>query len=670
MTSTTVIASEARQPIPVWLTLLAHLYPPKGTLLIGAGAGNSPWVKHLQTENHPNVTLVEADEAKATRLKTTTQNQPHWQVKHHVIAQHTAPTPFYTASLQTESGLLEPESMRSHWPNLKTTDQQTRQAVSLAELQADAEIPANWLLVDCLPALPILQGAAQQLAAFDVIALRVLLNNTQDTANDNDNDNAHNELTQSASANALQPALQALGFRCLAIETSRHPAIGHALFVRDIAALAQQLQQQLAQQTQTLAQAKAQAETATTAAAKQAEERAAQVQQLTQAKEAADKLATDRQQQIEQLKEAAAQAKSAADKLVNEQHQKMEKLKDQLMHTVNISEHTSQQLGAIKKQQEQLTPLLAATSGLPNQWNAFAEALFARLAGTETTLAQINKQLAPEQLRGMLLPTLTEKLQEQGGTQKDHLKEVETRFRTELGKGLGNAVKQIEAFVSIQNYLTTGESISGFHGWPISPDIGLFLIEKIRERQYDLIIEFGSGTSTILISKAFNKEKKSSNFKETDDLKKLVSPILTFEHSAKYLKETKIALAANRNPSNVALIHAPLIDWNDGDINFLFYDCESHIKDLAAEIKETKKRILIFIDGPPGGTCPNARYPAIPIIFKHLGMHAIDIVLDDANRPEEKSIISSWKVFWKKRSIQVTEELVSSEKGIYFASTL
>jgi hypothetical protein len=317
MTSTPVIASEARQSIPVWLTLLAHLYPPKGTLLIGAGAGNSPWVKHLQTENHPNVTLVEADEAKATRLKTATQNSPHWQVKQHVIAQHAAPTQFYTASMQTESGLIEPESLRSLWPNLKTTDQQTRQAASLAELQADAETPANWLLVDCMPALSILQGAAKQLAGFDVIATRVLLQENS----------LHNS---AANVDQLQLALEAIGFQCVAIETSRHPAIGHALFVRDTVAQAQAA----AEQAKALAE-QAQAQAVKVAAEQLVAERqahGAEVQQIKDAAEqakaqaeqaqaqatkvAADQLAAERQAhgaEVQQLKDAAEQAKAQAE---------------------------------------------------------------------------------------------------------------------------------------------------------------------------------------------------------------------------------------------------------------------------------------------------------------------------------------------------------------------
>lgn len=271
MHTTPVTASEALQSTPaqksllLWLDMLRQLYPPCGVMLVGAGSGSSPWVQYLMTANWLNVTLIEADEATACRLKATTQSQPSWQVLSHVIGPNNAPTLFYSASLHTESGLLEPESLRSLWPNLKTTHKQTRQAIALAELQQDAEPPANWLMLDCLPALPIIQGAAQQLAAFDVIAVRVLLNENAPQAS-------------ASTADELQPVLQALGFRCLIIETSRHPALGHALFVRDTAAQASHLQQQLSQQAQT---------------------NQAQAQDLAQAKAAADKLASGRIAQIQ-----------------------------------------------------------------------------------------------------------------------------------------------------------------------------------------------------------------------------------------------------------------------------------------------------------------------------------------------------------------------------------
>jgi hypothetical protein len=78
--------------------------------------------------------------------------------------------------------------------------------------------------------------------------------------------------------------------------------------------LTKESQLQIGQHRQAAEQAKLRinaAETSAAAAAKQAAERAAQVQQLAQAKATADKLATDRQLQLEELKRSQAQSAQA-----------------------------------------------------------------------------------------------------------------------------------------------------------------------------------------------------------------------------------------------------------------------------------------------------------------------------------------------------------------------
>ena len=149
-----VNASESREPLPAhqailpWLGLLRQLYPPSAVLLVGAGSGTSPWVQHLLATGHRNVTLVEADEPTAARLKLVAQAQPSWAVQQGVVGRNSEHTPFYTASLQTESGLLEPESLRSLWPNLQTTHQQSRQAIERLGAQLDGILRSHSIMAN------------------------------------------------------------------------------------------------------------------------------------------------------------------------------------------------------------------------------------------------------------------------------------------------------------------------------------------------------------------------------------------------------------------------------------------------------------------------------------------------------------------------------------------
>lgn len=250
------------------------------------------------------------------------------------------------------------------------------------------------------------------------------------------------------------------------------------------------------------------------------------------------------------------------------------------------------------------------------------------------------------------------------------IKNLEKELRASFGKDLGNAVKQIEAFVSIQSYLNTGDSISGFHGWPISPDLGLFLIERIRERHYDLIIEFGSGISTILLAKVLQIQQRAAVSQPPSAGGELSRRICSFEHDPVYLRKTRDMLAARDLTSMVTLNHAPLLDWPDDTGRYLHYDCDATLAALAKQLADAPKRVLVLVDGPPGATCANARYPAVPKIFKHFARHEIDVVLDDASRPEEKAVIQLWRAFWKQRSMRVTDSTVPSEKGLFSAQTM
>lgn len=254
------------------------------------------------------------------------------------------------------------------------------------------------------------------------------------------------------------------------------------------------------------------------------------------------------------------------------------------------------------------------------------------------------------------------------------IKDLEKQLRASFEKGMANSVKQIEDFISIQSYLTSGDSLSNFHGWPISPDIGLFLVEHIRERRHDLIIEFGSGTSTALFAKTL-KVSRPEALAGTAKAGKGASlatvraarPVCAFEHDKLYVRKTQAMLESQGLLEWVSLNHAPLVDWEDDTGRYLYYDCDAMLAGLAKRLAGAPKRVLVLIDGPPGSTCPNARYPAVPHVFKHFARHEVDVVLDDASRPEEKAVIELWRAYWKKRSIHAIEASESSEKGLYWA---
>ncbi|MBE6035982.1 MAG: hypothetical protein E7222_14990 [Clostridiales bacterium] len=73
--------------------------------------------------------------------------------------------------------------------------------------------------------------------------------------------------------------------------------------------------------------------------------------------------------------------------------------------------------------------------------------------------------------------------------------------------------------------------------------------------------------------------------------------------------------------------------------------------------------MLVIVDGPPGATGKNARYPAVPITMKYFSATSIDFILDDYNRNDEKEIAKIWSVSCCMAGISHTKSEIKFEKG-------
>ncbi len=272
-------------------------------------------------------------------------------------------------------------------------------------------------------------------------------------------------------------------------------------------------------------------------------------------------------------------------------------------------------------------------------------------------------------------------LMKQLASQGEAMEKLKNDLSWKLESGLNNSVKQIESYIGVQNALEGSDSGLDFHGWPISSDIALFLLNKIKMNNYDVIIEFGSGTSTQMFAKMLSNlchDSKAENeglVRISGDnngnaikLSETALPkhIVTFEHSKKYYNKTLEALNNNDLERYVDLVHAPLVDYVCEGKDYLYYSCDKKLEQLARIFEGRTAKILVLIDGPPGVTGPLARFPAVSKLLNSLGEHQFDLVLDDYNRREEKETADLWKKQFEARYISYDEEFIPCEKGAFF----
>jgi len=230
-------------PYQAWLDHLGVLYPVTGVLYVGSGRGHS--IERYKKQRVPLVIYVEADKERLVNISAAIKNIDGWSAHGELLAGKNEPSLFHRASNPNESGLLVPETLNPLWQNLKTVESQKRQAITIKsffETQAGeaAAKDVNWVHIDCLPALSILQGAEDILGRWDVVIARAIV------------DESLVQAQQGASQSDLDAFMARHGFICAAVEPERHPAIGQVLYVRN---WKNELQSELAlrkQQTQEL----------------------------------------------------------------------------------------------------------------------------------------------------------------------------------------------------------------------------------------------------------------------------------------------------------------------------------------------------------------------------------------------------------------------------------
>jgi hypothetical protein len=236
----------------------------------------------------------------------------------------------------------------------------------------------------------------------------------------------------------------------------------------------------------------------------------------------------------------------------------------------------------------------------------------------------------------------------------DEQKKLLHGFSKKIKLDIDNAVRQIESYIEINNIIGDRPTLPAMHGWPISPDFGLLLIKKIQNENYDLVIEFGSGTSTVLIAHVLTKQNHQTAH-------------YAFEHLPQYFDETK-RLLKEHNLENVAHLRlTPLEVFDGSDLKqYPYYSCVAELQKISHSYNHSGLKILVVVDGPPASTGVHARWPAFDVVVSNFAGAQIDFLLDDYIRDDEKEIASSWEQIANAKGWAMTSQHYPLEKEAYF----
>jgi hypothetical protein len=245
-----------------------------------------------------------------------------------------------------------------------------------------------------------------------------------------------------------------------------------------------------------------------------------------------------------------------------------------------------------------------------------------------------------------------------GARAQSDLETLRIKLEKSIAKQVANATKQLEALLEIHNYFNDGELTGALHGWPVSPDFALKMIELLDAGNYDLVIEFGSGTSTVLMAKVLARKTtgRGGTIRQ-----------VAFEHLEEYYDKTLAELRRVGLDANVDLVLAPLHPYKANPAGTaLYYSCEETLKKIAKEFDLQEMRIFVLVDGPPQPTGKHARYPALPCVATAFPAAKIDVLLDDYSRADEIAIVEMWCKEARENGYVVNLARFDFEKGAAF----
>jgi len=205
---------------------------------------------------------------------------------------------------------------------------------------------------------------------------------------------------------------------------------------------------------------------------------------------------------------------------------------------------------------------------------------------------------------------------------------AEHRFRANLPARIWDIVatrgiadyEQFVAWTELQRHLAPADFMPPLRSWAASPDVLRVLARAIDAAKPDLVVECGSGASSIWLGYALRRAGRGR--------------LVALEHDEHYAALSRALVSAYELDDVVEVRYAPLTEQSAGRASTQpWYD--------PAAIDDLSGIGVLFIDGPPDHVAPMARYPAIPLLLDRCAPDAT-IVLDDAARAEERAIGDRW----------------------------
>jgi predicted O-methyltransferase YrrM len=197
---------------------------------------------------------------------------------------------------------------------------------------------------------------------------------------------------------------------------------------------------------------------------------------------------------------------------------------------------------------------------------------------------------------------------------------VGARTEREVKQEVKQTFRQLEALQNLSAVLPANDVLPATRGWAASPDLLMVLVDLVITERPSLVVECGSGASTLWLALAIRRFKIDGR-------------IIALDHDPDFGGKTRDLLARHHVRDLAEVRDAPLESFSLDGETYSWYARQAW-GDLTAID-------LLFVDGPPATTGHQARYPALPLLIGSLSPVAT-VVLDDLVVPDMQKVLRLW----------------------------
>jgi predicted O-methyltransferase YrrM len=200
---------------------------------------------------------------------------------------------------------------------------------------------------------------------------------------------------------------------------------------------------------------------------------------------------------------------------------------------------------------------------------------------------------------------------------------------------LEEEVAQTQPLLQLHAMLATRRPLPQMRGYAIAPDFGVMLAQTIADEKPELVLETGSGVSTLIIAYALEKLGRGR--------------VVALEHDPEYARRTREELQRHGLERLATVVDAPLEPTRIGGREYRWY-AQRALDDLG-EID------LVVDDGPPRYVGDMLRYASLHVLSRRMsprGLFVLDVVGE-----EERTILDRWRA----ELPELRQERLDTKKG-------